>query len=172
NNYLEAAGENILFGGADPGIPNLIPSDITIRGNYLAKQVAWRSQTQWNVKNLFELKNAQRVVVDGNVMEYNWLSAQTGYAVLFTPRNQDGRCPWCTVQQVQFTNNLVRHVGSGINILGTDNIYPSGTVNAITIRNNLFEDVSGATWGGQGRFLMIGQGAQNIVVDHNTAPQD
>jgi hypothetical protein len=25
NNYLEAAGENVLFGGADPSIPNLVP---------------------------------------------------------------------------------------------------------------------------------------------------
>jgi hypothetical protein len=91
---------------------------------------------------------------------------------VFTPRNQDGTCPWCTVQQVQFTNNLVRHVSSGINILGTDNIHPSGTVNGITIRNNLFEDVSAANWGGVGRFMMIGPGAQNVVVDHNTVLQD
>jgi hypothetical protein len=172
NNYLEAAGENVLFGGADPGIPNLIPSDITFRGNYLAKQVSWRSQTQWNVKNLFELKNAQRVVIDGNVMEYNWASAQVGYAVVITPRNQDGTCPWCVVQQVQFTNNVVRHSASGINILGTDNLNVSGIVNAITIRNNLFEDISSANWGGSGRFLMVGAGAQTVVVDHNTALQD
>ena len=31
NNFLEAAGVNILFGGADPAIPDLVPSDITIR---------------------------------------------------------------------------------------------------------------------------------------------
>src|SRR5207247_3282410 len=74
NNYLEAAGENIIFGGGDPSIGGLIPSDIVIRGNYLTKQLAWRSQPSWNVKNLFELKNAQRVLVDGNIMEYNWLS--------------------------------------------------------------------------------------------------
>jgi len=30
NNYLEASGENILFGGADPGIPELVPEDIAI----------------------------------------------------------------------------------------------------------------------------------------------
>jgi hypothetical protein len=35
NNYLEAAGINIIFGGARPAIPNLIPSDIHIRNNYL-----------------------------------------------------------------------------------------------------------------------------------------
>ena len=31
NNYLEGAGENVMFGGADPRIPNLVPSDIEIR---------------------------------------------------------------------------------------------------------------------------------------------
>jgi hypothetical protein len=28
NNYLEGAGENVMFGGADPRIPDLVPSDI------------------------------------------------------------------------------------------------------------------------------------------------
>ena len=46
NNYLEAAGENILFGGADPSIPNLVPSNITVTGNYLTKQLAWESEPQ------------------------------------------------------------------------------------------------------------------------------
>ncbi len=150
NNYLEATGENILFGGADPPIPNLIPSDITIRRNHLAKPLAWRTEN-WTVKNLFELKNAQRVVVDGNLMEYNWLSGQTGYAVLFTPRNEDGGSPWSVVQQVQFTNNVIRHVAGGINILGNDDIHPSQTTNNIVVRNNLFEDISSASYGGDGR---------------------
>jgi regulation of enolase protein 1 (concanavalin A-like superfamily) len=43
NNYLEAAGENILFGGADPKTANLVPSDIEIRGNYILKPLAWRN---------------------------------------------------------------------------------------------------------------------------------
>ena len=34
NNYLEASGENILFGGAAPVITGLVPSDIEIRQNY------------------------------------------------------------------------------------------------------------------------------------------
>src|SRR4029079_8378638 len=134
------AAENILFGGSDPAIPDLVPSDITITHNYVTKQTAWRGSA-WNIKNLLELKSAQRVVVDGNVFEYNWLAAQTGYSILFTPRNQDGTAPWTIVQQIQFTNNIVRHVSSAINILGADYIYPSLATNAITIRNNLFEDV-------------------------------
>lgn len=170
NNYLEAAGENIMFGGADPSIPNLVPSNITISGNHLSKQPAWQSQN-WTVKNLLELKNAQQVVIDGNVIEYNWLAAQDGYAVLFTPRNQDGTAPWSVVQQVQFTNNVVRHVSSAINILGTDDIYPSQETNGILIQNNLFEDISSATFGGSGRFMQIGGGA-NVAVDHNTVMND
>lgn len=170
NNYLEGAGENVLFGGADPSIPNLVPSDITVRGNYLSKPLAWRSQ-QWQVKNVFELKNAQRVIVDGNVMENNWLAAQSGYAVLFTPRNQGGTAPWSVVQHVTFTNNVVRHVSSAVNILGTDNLAPSQTTNDIVVRNNLFADVSGAAYGGSGRFLLV-TGGFDVTIDHNTVVQD
>ena len=42
NNYLEGATENVLFGGADPTIPNLVTSNITFRRNYLRKPLAWR----------------------------------------------------------------------------------------------------------------------------------
>jgi hypothetical protein len=172
NNYLEAAGENILFGGADPYIPNLVPSDIVVRGNHLYKPTAWRSQTQWTVKNLFELKNAQRVTIDGNVMENNWVAAQTGWAILFTPRNQDGGCPWCVVRDVQFTNNVVRHTSSGVKILGRDYNHPSQEASNIVVRNNLFEDVSRARWGGEGRFLQMTDGGRDITFDHNTILQD
>jgi hypothetical protein len=87
NNYLEAAGENFLLGGADPYIQNLVPSDISFRFNHVAKQPSWRGQS-WTVKNLMELKNAQRVVVDQNLFEYNWAAAQSGYAFMLTPRQQ------------------------------------------------------------------------------------
>ena len=42
NNYLEAAGENVMFGGADPAIPNLVADGITFRGNYVSRPMAWR----------------------------------------------------------------------------------------------------------------------------------
>jgi hypothetical protein len=90
---------------------------------------------------------------------------------LFTPRNQGGSAPWTVVQHVTFTNNVVRHVSSVVNILGTDNLSPSQTTNDITIRNNLFEDVSAATYGGAGRMLLIGGGV-DITIDHNTVFND
>jgi hypothetical protein len=118
-----------------------------------------------------EFKNPQRVVVDGNILENNWQAGQNGYAVQFTPRNQDGTAGWTVVQQIQFTNNVVRHVAAAIAILGTDNVSPSQQTNAITIRNNVFEDVSCATYGGNGWFVLM-LGAADVTVDHNTVFAD
>ena len=77
NNYLEAAGENIMFGGAASNIAGLVPSDITIEDNFFTKNPSWRGTT-WTVKNLFELKNARRVLVRHNIMQFNWNGAQAG----------------------------------------------------------------------------------------------
>ncbi len=170
NNYLEAAAENVLFGGADPFIPSLVPSDIEIRGNHFNKPTAWR-QSAWTVKNLFELKNARRVLVDGNIFEHNWPQAQNGYAILFTVRNQDGTAPWSTVADVTFTHNVVRHVSGGVNLLGQDDINTSQQVQRILIQNNLFDDVSKANWGGAGRLFQLLHGAAHVTIDHNTAFQ-
>jgi hypothetical protein len=171
NNHLEAAGENLMFGGADPSIPNLVPSDIEVRGNYFFKPTAWQS-APWSVKNLFELKNAQRVLIDGNVFEHNWPAAQNGYAILFTVRNQQGSAPWSVVQDVTFTHNKVIHVSSGVNILGMDDIFPSQQTKRILIKDNLFDDVNSTNWGGYGRLFQVLDGAADITIDHNTAFQD
>ena len=110
------------------------------------------------MKNLFELKNARRVLIEGNLLEYNWPAAQNGFAMLFTVRNQSGRAPWSVVEDVTFANNVVRHVGAGINILGTDDIHPSQQTRRIAIRGNLFADVGGA-WG-SGRLFQVLDGTR------------
>jgi hypothetical protein len=126
---------------------------------------------RWLVKNLFELKNARNVVVEYNVFENNWRHGQAGYAILFTPRNQDGRCTWCVVEDVTFQYNIVRNVAAGINILGVDNLAPSGQTNNIRVRHNLFADVR-RDLGGTGWFMLVGDGPRDIVVDHNTIEAD
>jgi hypothetical protein len=171
NNYLEGAGENIMFGGSDPAIPNLVPADITIESNTISKPVAWRAQ-RWQVKNLLELKNARRVTIASNIIENNWLAAQTGVAILFTVRNQDGKCPWCQVEQVTFKNNIVRHSSGGVSILGYDNNHPSQQTRGITIKGNVFDDIDGQKWGGNGYFLQFVGEPRDVVVDHNTVVQD
>jgi hypothetical protein len=177
NSYLEGAGENVLFGGADPSIANLVPSDIEIRRNHFAKPLAWKAGepgyqgTSWTVKNLFELKNARRVIVDGNLFENNWVQSQDGFAILFTVRNQDGGAPWSTVEDVTFSNNVVRHSASAINILAHDNNWPSQGAKRILIRNNLFEDIGHERWGGGGRLFQVLSAAADVVIDHTTALQ-
>jgi regulation of enolase protein 1 (concanavalin A-like superfamily) len=277
NNYIEAAAENILFGGSDPKTPSLVPSDIEIRGNYLYKPMAWMNPimnapsrvtttatsggslaadtyyfkvvavmatggaelvsapstemavsvggsgavkltwssvvgadkyrvyrgtasngesvyttatttsmtytgsgetagapkstgTRWTSKNLLELKNAQRVVVDGNVMENLWIGFQQGYAIVLTPRNQENTAPWSTVRNVTITHNTVRHVPAGFTILGYDDIYSSQQGRDILIANNLFYDLGGSL--GNGRFLVMTGGPANVTVDHNTVLND
>jgi len=177
NNYLEGAGENIMFGGGDPIIKDLVPSDIEVRGNHMAKPLRWKKNepgfegTQWTVKNIFELKNARRVLVEGNVMEYNWEESQSGFAVLFTVRNQEGTAPWSVVEDVQLVNNIIRHTGSGINLLGHDNNRPreqSQETQRILIRNNLWEDIGSARWGGTGILFQMIEGSSDVNIDHNT----
>jgi hypothetical protein len=170
NNYLEAAGDNFLMGGAAPDIPGLVPADITFRNNHLAKPREWRG-SKWQVKNLFELKNARRVLVEGNVFEYNWQAAQPGYAIVLTPRSSGGDAPWATVEDVVFRNNIVRHVAAVFNILGTDDSHASGPGRRIRIANNLFYDVSKDRWGGNGAFMQLGDGPSDVVVQHNTIIQ-
>ena len=54
----------LLRHGADPTIKDLVPSDIEIRRNHLAKPLAWKAGEpayegrKWSVKNLLELKEA------------------------------------------------------------------------------------------------------------------
>ena len=273
NNYLEAAGEVFQLGGSDPAIPNLVPTDVLLRGNTLTRPLAWRqaimaapaklrttitgqgripagrhvyrvvarrpaydttassspsaeaavvttdgasvtlawdavpdaseyrlyrrgpqgderywsvasptfiddgsrpgttgepeAPTVWQVKNLLELKNARRVRIERNTLTNNWAQAQIGVAVLFTPRNQDGNCPWCVVEDVVFEYNTVRGVGAGINILGYDDLKPSQQTRGLVIRHNRFIDVS-KSWGGTGYFMYVQGRPRDITVDHNT----
>jgi hypothetical protein len=124
--------------------------------------------TRWSVKNLFELKNGQDVLIEGNVFENLWIADQAGYAIVLTPRNQNGRAPWTVVQRVTFRHNVVRHSAGGVNILGRDNLQPSHQTNHITVQHNLFEDLTAAIWGSGSRFLVLGGGLDAITIDHNT----
>jgi hypothetical protein len=171
NNYLEAAGENVLFGGADINLPNVVPSDITVDGNFMTKDVAWRGSS-WTVKNLFELKAARRVTVRRNTFQYNWGGGQSGFAIVFTPRNQNGKNPWVVVEDIEFSGNVVSHSGSAFNLLGHDDMFPSGQLARVQIKNNLVFDITASAWAGNGIFAQIGGEPRDITIDHNTVFHD
>jgi len=180
NNYLEGAGENIMFGGADAASADLIPSNIEIRRNYVFKPLSWKvgdpsyAGKHWTIKNLLELKNARNVVIDGNIFKNNWTDGQAGVPILFTVRNQECTAPFSTIQNVTFTNNTVTgSSGGAFNLLGKDNeaepAYGKCTNRAtqgsvrgsgITITNNLFYNNGGA--------FLIMNGFYNVSLDRNT----
>ncbi len=186
NNYLEAAGENILFGGAAPAIPGLVPSDIEVRNNHFFKPFTWRvghptyAGKHWTIKNLFELKTGKRVLLDGNILENCWAdlpTGQSGYAILLTVRAENGNAPQADVSDITITNNLIRHAGAGISLSGHDNPTPSQQSKRIRIANNLFDDISGPDYGdgnvngpNDGTFLKIGDPTE-VWVEHNSVFQ-
>jgi hypothetical protein len=173
NNYLEAAGENVMFGGAPAKIPGLVPSDIVIKRNHFTKQPSWRKGHPanggklWTVKNILELKNARRVTIEGNVFEHNWQQGQTGYAIVLTPRTEAGKMKWAVVEDILFVRNVIRRSGAGVNILGTDGQY-GGKARRITFKDNIFEEIDYKKWSGEGRLFQVLQGPEDLTIDHNT----
>ncbi|HYE15122.1 MAG TPA: hypothetical protein VD968_11820, partial [Pyrinomonadaceae bacterium] len=169
NNYLEGAGENLIFGGARSSVPGQTPSDILISRNHISKPASWRGR--WTVKNLLELKHARRVRIEGNLLEHCWLDAQQGYAVLFTPRPSDSG-DWAVVEDVEFVNNVVRRVAAGVHVSGQDDLFSpapkSRRLRRVRVANNLFEGIDHREWGGDGSFLKVVSGAEQLTVEHNT----
>ena len=162
NNYLEAASENVMFGGADSKSPDRIPSDISIEGNYFTKRLEWKG-AGLVVKNLFEMKVGRRVTIRGNLFERNWTDGQTGYGILLKVVDQGGTAPWSVLEDVIFEQNTVRDTENGFNILGHDYAKPSGGATRITIRNNLLVT--------SGTAFQIGGEVGDLAIDHNTIDQ-
>ena len=182
NNYMEGAAETIIFGG---GAATTSPTDIEVRRNYMYKPVTWRqgdpgfvggvSGKPFIVKNLFELKNAQRVLLEGNVMENSWGGfSQTGFAVLLMAKNQSNKCPLCRVTDVTFRDSRIAHVASGFQI-GT---VPSGAGGAssgterISIHDVIIDDIGGSKYGGFGTLAQVTSSTpllKDVSFDHVTA---
>jgi len=170
NNHLEAAGEVFMLGGATPGIRDLVPSDVVFARNHVTRPESWVDE-KWTVKNLFELKNARRVMVAMNLFERHWVAAQPGYAVVFTPRGEHGEAAWAVVEDVTFRLNVVRDVSAAINILGHDDGGPSGLAQRIQISENLFYGFDRNKWKGNGFFLLLNGGPRDVTVERNTIVQ-
>lgn len=181
NNYLEATGENVMFGGSDSKAASLMPQHITVRGNYFSKPLAWRGKAGITSKNILEFKVGVHVLVENNVLENSWANGQAGYGFLLTTRDQSGTAPWSQVADVTFQYNVLRHCGAGISILGLDDgdgnpaARPSVRMTGVRISNNLVYDIDPQHWSdpltgtwGDGRLISILQGPDAVVFSHNT----
>jgi len=168
NNYIEASGENIMFGGSDPVINGVIPSDIEFRRNHVFKPTSWKGK--WMVKNLFEVKNAQRMLMEGNIFENNWQDGQSGSAIVIKSVNQGGTCPWCVAKDITVRYNLIKNVGSGFALTGHD-VGAASIMTRVTITENIITGIDvRPQWDGDGRGFLINNDPIDLVITHNTTP--
>ena len=199
NNFVSAAGENIMFGGGGGPNNTAIPSDIQIQYNYLYKPLSWAKAgtggtlspyNQWVEKNALELKNAQRLLFDSNVIQNVWAAGQNGYAIVLTVRSsQSGDT--AVVNDITITNNILQNVVAGVNSLaeddlcgpggGSPNCHNPGSQDRWNISNNLIlfydptqpggmRNVAWTITGGMNRLNNNTPGTlRDVVFQHNTA---
>jgi hypothetical protein len=194
DNFLEASGEAILFGG---GAATFSPADIQIVGNHFWKPWQWMPGSPnfvggsnghpFIVKNHLELKNAVRVLVEGNLMENNWGGfSQNGYGIVLTPRNQPSQggkgpylCPLCQVTDVTIRYSHLSHAGGGI-VMATIEDIPSGGKGAPalagtrwSIHDVVLDDLSKKYDGGGTPFEIVNSWTKNplntVTINHVTA---
>lgn len=167
NNTLIGATENVIFGGTDPRVPGLIPSDIEIRRNYIYTPASWKNV--WLKKNLLELKNARRVLIEGNVFDGSWAHGQVGFAFMIFSVNQDGRCNWCLVSDVAIQKNIIRNIGAGFNLAGAAPYFPAAANLArVLIEENQLENMNTGAFMGEGRIVQLLANTQDVTVRRNT----
>ena len=188
DNFLEGAAENVLFGG---GEATVTPADIEIRYNHFFKPLIWkagqpgfvggRDGHPFIVKNLFELKNAQRVLFEGNDLENTWGGfSQFGFGIALGPKNQaigaQDVCPICQVTDITIRYTKISHVGGGLQL--GNGVSANGGVplagGRYSIHDVTIDDIDANFYDGYGTFAQVstGPGApalQNVAINHVTA---
>ena len=194
NNFLEASGQAILFGG---GPATTTPTDITIHCNHFFKPWQWMkgnspfqggdSGEPFIVRHHLELKNAVRVLAEDNLMEDVWGGfAETGWAILLTPKNQHDKsganvCPTCEVTDVTIRYTHIIHAGGGIVIataLSGDKVggAPATAGTRFSIHDVVMDDISQKYLGGGKLFLVANvwpaSPVNTIAINHITGFPD
>ncbi len=182
NNFIEAAGEDILFGG---NASTIVPADIEIRRNHLFRPMLWKqgepgytpsaSGNSYIVKNNLEFKSAIRVLVEANLLENSWGGfSQTGYSILLTPKSQANECPLCRVNDVTIRFDRIRNVAGVLQI--ANGLAKTGGAPAdggrYSIHDIFADDLHDRDYKGGGSFLIlvsVRPPVHDIQIDHVTA---
>lgn len=166
NNHIEGGHEILLFGGADPSITNLSPSDISVIGNHIMRPTSWSGV--WQTKTIIETKNVKRMLIEGNVIENVWASGQVGFGLLLKSENQDGTAPWTQTADVTVRYNRMRNFGSGINIAANGGYNAAVNAARISIYDNSIDNIGIAPYYGDGIPLQIIGATSDVLVAHNS----
>lgn len=168
--FLEAAGENVMFGGADAGSEDGIPQDVTMVDCHLFKPLAWRD-LKCVVKNLYELKNAKRITLRRCTLEHCWAAGQSGFGIVLTVRNQaaDDANPWSTIRDCVIEGCVMYGTAGGLQILARDDGgRPSVPMENLLVRGNRFVHISPEEFGSNnGRQLQLAGGGINVCFEDN-----
>ncbi|MHC4400937.1 MAG: right-handed parallel beta-helix repeat-containing protein [Planctomycetota bacterium] len=181
NNFLEGGAENIMFGGAKNTAECMVPSDIEIRRNHFYKDPAWsklKYPNNWVVKNLFEIKTARRVLLEGNVLENCWAEGQSGFAFVLKSSSPSQGQPWDTTSDVTIRYNRIINSLNGFSIArwsSSGPVTPGATpTSRFLVEHNLFERFGEASQfadSGRGGIMFQVSGA-DLTLRHNTAWND
>lgn len=187
NNYLVATGENIMFGAATPTITNLVGCDISVTRNFITKPLTWKTNDPsydginrfW--KNLFEIKNGCRILLEGNLFTNGWLGkTNQAFPISFTPKSVSGTVTWATASNIEIRWNRFTGMLNVFSVNGVNGTEPAGVTEEWYAHDNLAEDVVSANWQGgalDGSFVRFGfpntagQQPHDITIEHNTSFQ-
>ncbi len=161
NNHIQASAAAIGFGGSDPGITNLVPSDGTITRNYCDKNPAWIGT--WLTKTIIETKNSQRVLCEANVLKYARVDGQSGFAIVLWSVNQQHTAPWSVTRDWTVRYNVIVDVTAGFQLGAQYFTNDAISMNHVTIRHNV---IIGA---GGGRLFQIAGVIPQLTIEHTTA---
>jgi len=139
-------------GAVDSAVWGEVPGGHEFRRNHLTKDTTLRGAGKnphgFEIKNLYETKYLQNGVVDGNLMENVWAGgSQKGFAIVCTISNGDdggplgGSNPFMVIENMQYSNNVVRHATGFLNLLAQFGSHPEGGLRNIILRNNLAYDI-------------------------------
>ncbi len=182
NTFLEASSENVIYGGGH-SLDDLVTRNIEFRRCFFDKRLSWNTTpATYTVKNIFEIKNARQMYIEGCVFEHHWVSGQS-FAIVFssTVLSSPSEPPgfWVICEDIVMENSRVSHVQGGLSFVlmngqqgGGDPRFVGLKPNNIIIRNVLFEDITDLIINnnptGNGIFAQAGA-VDDIQLDHVTA---